>query len=156
MNFKSCYRNPMNRLALGFFIAALVCFGVFHFVSIDGNPGAKGWAVWSELFHFIKRGAWRYMNPKFAFGFGSFLGMAILTLSGPFLFPVVGGSRLVRWVLTFFSFAILAGFGVFMVMRSPVPGLWWLLVSQILNFIGFLCLRSLKPEKTAPTFPPAE
>lgn len=156
MNFKGCYRHPMNRLALGFFIAALVCFGVFHFMPMEGNSRIRGWVIWDELYELIKRGGWRDLNLRLGFGFGSFLGMSFLVVASPFLLPFVCNSRLVRWLLTIISFAALAGFGAFMAMRSPLLVLWWLFASQAFNFFGCLFLRRPMPEEFVPARHPDE
>lgn len=107
MNFKGCYRNPMNRLALGFFIAALVCFGVFHFASIEGEAVMRGWHMWSNIYVFFSDGSWK---REFAIcvAFGSFLRISLLVVTGPLLVPVLGNNRIAAWFYGLISFAAFA------------------------------------------------
>ena len=149
MNVKGCYRHPMNRLALGFFIAALVCFVVFHFASMEGN-GKRGWTIWSEIYKVFSRGHWRALMPSAWFGIGSFLGMAFLVVTGPFLTPVICSNAVVRWLLRFISFAAFAGFSAFLVLRSGRLVLFWLFASQALHLLACLCIRRPKPEEFVP------
>lgn len=146
MNFKACYRHPMNRLALGFFIAALVCFGVFH--SRPYSMNGRGWTIWVELFKFFSNQPWKKTGSWTVVG--AFLGTSMLVIAGPIATPFVCWHKLSYRVLECLSLATLVGFWWYVGTRIFVYPLLWIAASQGFHFVGCLCIRRPKPEEFVP------
>lgn len=147
MNFKACYRHPMNQLALGFFIAALVCFGMFHIVPMWGRE--RGWVIWNlavEIFSKLGRLRWKTDDALFI---GLVLCWSLQMFAGPILTPFVCWNRLVCWVMTFVSLGAFVG-NWWLWKTADDNAFLWILVSQALHFLGCLCIRSPKPEEFVP------
>lgn len=152
MNARSCYRHPMNRLALGFFIAALVCFGAFHFVPMGGRD--RGWDVWMEVYRVVKAGRWVRLDAVYAMLIGFLLGWSLEFLTGPILIPFVCWNKLICRLMAFVSFGALVGFGWLMRETSADNPFLWILSSQAFHFLGCLCIRRPQPEEFVPAPPP--
>ena len=160
MNAKGCYRHPMNRLALGFFIAALVCFVVFNFMLIDNDflgyrPVRKGWEVLLELkWMSTHLGSWfPPISSEQSIAICSFAMTTILALSGPILVVVFSQSRIATELLGFMS-----GFSILGLSWVTIIGLgddegstwYWMLACQVCHFLGCLCIRRQPLEEFVP------
>jgi hypothetical protein len=151
MNFKGCYRHTMNRVALGFFIAALVCFGVFHFVPMWER--GRGWIIWSDVFEFFKRLRLLRVYPQ-DLRIGLILGWSLQFLTGPILTRFICRAKLACRMMVFISFAALIGFGWLLREAQSGNPYLWILASQALHLLGCLCIRRPKPEEFVPAHHP--
>ncbi len=154
MNFKACYRHPMNRLALGFFIAALVCFVVFHVTRYRNETGVGpyGADIWKNLYVFVRFGFWRSAPWHVYLIISSFVMMSCLTVFAPTMVPFLSGNRLVWWLVTLISGISSAGFSVVPLCMNHAhgPPIWAIVACQSFHLLGCLCIRRPKPEEFVP------
>lgn len=154
MNTRSCYKHPMNRVALYYFIAAFVSFLAYHFVPLSSVD--RGWIVWRHLFNFV-RGGWQHAQAEDLINHSLWLWMTLQSLTGPFLVPFVIGSRLIRWLVVSASSILFIGFSCLIGVSGQFdhynPG-FWVLASLGFHFVGCLCIRRPKPEEFVPASPP--
>ena len=151
MNFKACYRHPMNRVALYYFIAASVTFGAFHFTPLSEHD--RGWIVWRELFNFVRVG-WHYVRAGELINHSLWLWTTLQSLTGPFLVPFFIGSKLVRWIILCPSTIMFFGLSCLLLVTGQLnhySPFFWILASQGFHFIACLCIRRPKPEEFVPT-----
>lgn len=154
MNVRSCYRLPMNRVALYYFIAALVSFVAFHFVPMTLEE--RGWIVWRQLFNFVRVG-WQHARAEDMINHSLWLWMTLQSLSGPFLIPMLIGSKLMRRLIVSASSIAFIGcllpLGVTGQLSHYRPG-FWILASLGFHFVGCFCIRRPKPEEFVPASTP--
>lgn len=149
MNASGCYRHRMNRLALIFFIAAVVCFVVFQFIpNIHDVPG---WHLWRNLYHYLTRGYWRYSDVKSSIGASSFVMMSLLIVVSPALIPIISRTPQMRWLVCMMS--LIAGVGL-VLMAARVTEFQIIFLAVFLHLLGCLCIRRPKPEEFVPASHP--
>ena len=150
MNASSCYRHPMNRLALGFFITALVYLTVFHFLPLDDF--GRGWFIWRSLYNFACGGWENWENARLPeiTGYGLRLGIALQCLAGPFLIPFVSGNKLIHWLMVFVLFGMLVGIGWLLRQGAFDHRDLWIFASLIPSILGCLCIRRPPLEEFVP------
>ncbi|OYV06906.1 MAG: hypothetical protein CFE26_03765 [Verrucomicrobiales bacterium VVV1] len=138
----------MNQLALGFFIAALVCFVVFHFVPLPRQE--RGWMVWKKFFSSFTELNGPYSAILLVLN-SSFFGMTLLSLVSPFLIPFICWNKRICRVVGYSSLFTLIVFVFFSGALTFVPSYFgWLFVWQALEVIGFFCIRRPQPEEFVP------
>jgi hypothetical protein len=152
MNARSCYRHPMNRLALGFFIAALVCFVVFHFVPFE--PDGRGptfWEIWCDLAEMTVKGHLSDLDGPTLSGIAALVTSSFLVAVSSFLVFWLTRSSLLRWLLVSMSAMVLIGLiALIFVTKTTGRGRIWLVVMQALHLLGCLCIRRPQPEEFVP------
>lgn len=150
MNTRSCYKHPMNRVALYYFIAAVVSFLAYHFVPLSSVD--RGWMVWRGLFNFV-RGGWHHADAEDLISHSLWLWMTLQSLTGPFLVPFFIGSKLIRWLILCPSTMMFIGLSCLFLVKGQLnhysPFLW-VLASQGFHFVGCLCIRRPQPEEFIP------
>jgi hypothetical protein len=147
----------MNLIALALLITALIAFIAFHFlvITIYTDPGYSktrdlGWEIWPELLEFLKDVDFDQLQGMIAAS--AFLTYCLLVVASPFLVPVLRVSRIGWWVTVIASGLAMLGFGGIVLISNddpsfslPGPGLYCLLASLALNFIGLLFIRREVP-----------
>ena len=147
------HARRMNLIALALLITALIAFVAFHFlvITIYTDPGYSktrdlGWEIWPELLEFLKDVDFDQIQGMIAAS--AFLTYCLLVVASPFLVPVLRVSRISWWVTVIASGVAMVGFGGIVLISDddpsfsvPGPGLYCLLASLALNFLGLLFIR---------------
>ena len=151
------HARRMNLIALALLITALIAFVAFHFlvITIYTDPGYSktrdlGWEIWPELLEFLKDVDFDQIQGMIAAS--AFLTYCLLVVASPFLVPVLRISRIGWWVTVIASGVAMLGFGGVILISNddpsfsvPGPGLYCLLASLALNFLGLLFIRREVP-----------
>jgi hypothetical protein len=148
------HARRMNLIALALLITALIAFVAFHFLPLeiytDPSLFSKGheigWRIWPSLVRFLNDVDFNDLEGMIAVS--AFLTYCLLVVGSPFIIPVLRVSRLGWWITVICSGLAMCGFGGMIVMTEnnpsfsiPGPGLYCLLASLALNFLGLLFIR---------------
>jgi drug/metabolite transporter (DMT)-like permease len=160
------HARRMNLIALALLITALIAFVAFHFlaVTIYTDPGLIsksqefGWELWPALVDFLKDADFDELQGMVAAS--AFLTYCLLVVASPFITTILRKSRLIWWITVIASGVAMCGFGGMVLISDsdpsfsiPGPGLYCILASLALNFLGLLFIRREVP--AAPEVDPA-
>lgn len=144
-----------------FLLAALVLFTAMHFLPLSRFGDDLGWEMWKGVGFLI----WNMSRDPRAIGeprdivvLFSFLTFSLLIVASPFLGNVWVKSILAWSMVVIFSGLAAAGFWVVVFKGAPVGdlrlGVWCLMISPVLNFVGLLLARPQWLKKLGLLFPP--
>ncbi len=144
-------------LSMAFLIIALALFTAMHFLPLSPY-NARGWVVWENMWWVI-RNPMILLNPVQMVAWSSFITSTLLIAASPFLGNVWIKSLLAWSMVVVFSGVASAGFLLVIFKDVPprlglYPGLWCLMISPVLNFVGLLLARPQWLKKSGPSFPP--
>lgn len=150
-------------------LAALGMFVAFHFMApyTQSDPGFidAGWKIWQSFFDLLREPS--EISPYNGIVASSFLTLALLIVTTPFLFYVWLRSGYAWCFVTILSGLAAAGFTGLEWIRvldetmtgSYLLGGWFLMFSPILNFLGLLLARRWRDASRNPlpeTNPPRQ
>ena len=160
------HARRMNLIALALLITALIAFVAFHFMVITiytdptlvSKSKETGWEIWPTLWDYLHLPDYHDLQGMTAAS--AFLTYSLLVVACPFILPFLRMSRLAWWITVIASGVATCGFGGIVLftehdpsISSPGPGLYCLLASLALNFLGLLFIRREMP--AAPEVDPA-
>ncbi len=150
----------MNLTARTLLGAALATFIAFHFlVFYDLSPFLdphRGWRLWEQVWaSFVSP---NFDDPWELIALSSFLAASLLTVASPFAFSLLANSRWMWWLAVIASGMALTGLGSMLVtyyfdpdeFDRTGPGLFCLLATLVLNFLGLLFIRRESPAISPP------
>ncbi len=160
------HARRMNLIALSLLITALIAFIAFHFLIIERytdpmlklGPEMVGWQVWPILYDTLTSHLGSN-NISGMIALSAFITFSLIVAGCPFLIPILKVSRLSWWIVVVSSGAAMCGLGGNILTEqdpdfsTPGPGLYCLLASLALNFLGLLFIRREVP--AAPEVDPA-
>ncbi len=159
------HARRMNQIALALLITALISFVAVHFLVLQRYtdpmlelPETVGWQVWPGMgdtlrFHLSSN------DISGMVALSAFITFSLTVIGCPLLVPFLRASRISWWIVVITSGAAMCGLGGNILMEqdpsfsTPGPGLYCLLASLALNFLGLLFIRREVP--AAPEVDPA-
>lgn len=152
------HARRMNLIALALLITALIGFVCFHFMVVDDDSNEMGWEFWPSLIDFLKDADFEEVEGMIAAA--AFLSYTLLVAVTPFAITALCRSRAIWWLSTIASGSAMCGLGGVIIVglmdasgSEAGPGLYCLLGSLLLNFLGLLFIRREVP--AAPEMDPA-
>lgn len=135
----------MNQISFGLLVAALLSFWAFQFLPWyhGADQHIKGWRMWSGSFREIVR---LRMDEELVAAM-AFVTSGLMIFAGPFIMPLLHGSRWFWWLMTIMSASALVSLnGVIAISllwnrHLPGPGMLCLVSAQILFLTGLLFIR---------------
>lgn len=153
------HARRMNLIALALLITALVAFIAFHLLvftiytaTYEVSKSLEfGWQLWPELMDFLKDAD--FDNVPGMIGASAILTHSLLVVVSPFITNVLRTSRTSWWITAISSGVAMCGLGGIVILIAgsdpffsiPGPGLYCLLASLALNFLGLLFIRRQLP-----------
>lgn len=125
---------------------ALALFVAFHFLPPLADFDRLGWRIWKAVWQTLIDPESIMRRPDEAVFLASFLTMALLVPTSPFLLPVLRKSRLAWLILLIASLLAALGLGFTIIImlygrEIELFGFWFLLLANILNFLGLATAR---------------
>lgn len=146
------HARRMNLIALALLVTALIAFVSFHFLVIeyDDSSPDMGWEIWPTFFDTLKNLDITDMEDMLATS--AFFTYCLLVIASPFSMVLLRNSRPLWWISTITSggaFCTISGMiclaELIGTSSTPGPGLYCLLASLALNFLGLLFIRREVP-----------
>lgn len=137
------------RLALVLFSGSLVSLILFNLLPAFSSR-ERGWTIWVSIIEVIHRPALA-RDPTNQILIASFLTLPVLVTASPFLTQMYLKSRLTWWLATLMAGTSTSALWFILLSEDVRPnlGIWCLLASPALNFVGLLSIRFAKqPEGT--------